>query len=249
VLAHAPRRLILSGLGDALCRCTAQADWLLSHLLLGTPFREAPFRLLEPFERELFERAAGLTRGDSAAIALLMQSLIASGKGMVLAGGSYPASQGEHVLAHTVEFLHRSEGREAPASYHGEQIGEMTLLMANLQRRILTQAAVPRLSWHAPPPEWAATYTKKIAGAEAVERLTATLHAEWSAIAARVREVTLQPVYLRGVLEAAGAPTTPEALGWTREECERAAQLAPYTRERFTFLDLAGLMGITPVLS
>src|SRR6202008_4909969 len=33
VLAAAPARMIRSGLGDCLCRPTAQADWLLSHAL------------------------------------------------------------------------------------------------------------------------------------------------------------------------------------------------------------------------
>ena len=46
VLAAAPLRLIRAGLGDSVCRPTAQADWLLSHLLLGRPYREVPFALL-----------------------------------------------------------------------------------------------------------------------------------------------------------------------------------------------------------
>src|SRR5690606_20122468 len=46
VLANAPVRLIRAGLGDSACRATAQADWLLSHMLLGRPYREAPFALL-----------------------------------------------------------------------------------------------------------------------------------------------------------------------------------------------------------
>ena len=36
VLAAAPPRMIRSGLGDSLCRPTAQADWLLSHRLTAT---------------------------------------------------------------------------------------------------------------------------------------------------------------------------------------------------------------------
>ncbi|HEX3064985.1 MAG TPA: iron-containing alcohol dehydrogenase, partial [Dongiaceae bacterium] len=37
VLAKAPLRMIRSGLGDSVCRTTAQADWLLAHLLLEKP--------------------------------------------------------------------------------------------------------------------------------------------------------------------------------------------------------------------
>ena len=44
VLAAAPVRLIRAGLGDSVCRCTAQADWLLAHLLLGRPYRARALR-------------------------------------------------------------------------------------------------------------------------------------------------------------------------------------------------------------
>ena len=46
VMAAAPRRLIAAGFGDSMCRPTAQTDWLMSHLLRGTPYRETPFTLL-----------------------------------------------------------------------------------------------------------------------------------------------------------------------------------------------------------
>ena len=39
VFAAAPPRMIRSGLGDSLCRSTAQADWLLAHRLLATGYR------------------------------------------------------------------------------------------------------------------------------------------------------------------------------------------------------------------
>ena len=54
VLAAAPPRMIRSGLGDSLCRPTAQADWLLAHLLLDQPYRTMPFVLLEDDEAQLF---------------------------------------------------------------------------------------------------------------------------------------------------------------------------------------------------
>ena len=57
VLAAAPARMIRAGLGDSLCRSTAQADWLLSHHLLGTPYRRAPFALLADDEPALLRRS------------------------------------------------------------------------------------------------------------------------------------------------------------------------------------------------
>src|SRR6185503_1006992 len=64
VMAAAPARMIRAGLGDSLCRPTAQADWLLSHHLMGTPYRNAPFAMLADDESTLFEAPDALVRGD-----------------------------------------------------------------------------------------------------------------------------------------------------------------------------------------
>lgn len=245
VLANAPLRLIRSGLGDSLCRTTTQADWLLSHLLLGTHYDEEPFRLVAEFEAELFEHAAGLAERDKHAIALLMQTLIASGKGMLLSGGSFPASQGEHMLEHTMEMLY---GATLPHHYHGEQIGVLTLLMSNLQRKFLTRAAPPKLTYHEPPEAWRNIYHDKIPDAGYVASLNEKLAESWDEICSRISTVTLQPLYLRDVLETVSAPSTLEDLGWEHDATEQAAKLTPYTRNRFTFLDLALLAGMEPIL-
>ncbi len=105
VLAAAPSRMIRSGLGDSLCRPTAQADWLLSHLLRDAPYREAPFALLAGDEGPLLESAAALMAGDLEAMRRLARMLVLSGLGMGLSGGSYPASQGEHLISHYIEMM------------------------------------------------------------------------------------------------------------------------------------------------
>jgi glycerol-1-phosphate dehydrogenase [NAD(P)+] len=46
VLSEAPKRMMRSGLGDSLCRSTAQADWLLAHCLHDGPYNELPFDFL-----------------------------------------------------------------------------------------------------------------------------------------------------------------------------------------------------------
>jgi glycerol-1-phosphate dehydrogenase [NAD(P)+] len=106
VLAAAPPRMIHSGLGDSLCRPTAQADWLLSHLLRDTPYRAAPFALLTGDEGALFESAATLLAGDLEAMRRLARTLVLSGLGMCSSGGSYP-SQGEHLISHYIEMMGR----------------------------------------------------------------------------------------------------------------------------------------------
>lgn len=138
VIAAAPVRLNKSGLGDSLARPTAQADWLLSHLLLNTPYDETPFDLLKPYEPQLFDAARGVGHNDKDIIALLMKVLLLSGLGMTIAGGSYPASQAEHMIAHAMGMLRRHPGAgRDPGTLHGEEIGVTTLYMAALQETLL----------------------------------------------------------------------------------------------------------------
>ena len=73
VLSQAPKRLIRAGLGDSLCRATAEADWLLAHLLWGNPYRTLPFDLLKDDEGPLFEQAAALMQGDKPAVSRLVR--------------------------------------------------------------------------------------------------------------------------------------------------------------------------------
>ena len=138
VLAAAPVRMIRAGLGDSVCRATAQADWLLAHLLLGRPYRRVPFALLAEDEGPLLAASAGLVSGDLDAIRRLVKTLVLSGFGMTLCGGSDPASQGEHLISHYADML----GDAAwPKAFHGEQIAVTTLTMARMQEQMLDGAA------------------------------------------------------------------------------------------------------------
>src|SRR5437660_675318 len=87
VLSAAPTRMIRAGLGDSLCRSTAQADWLLSHCLLGTPYRRAPFALLAEDEPVLLDDPQALFHGDSEAMRALARTLVLSGLGMAICNG------------------------------------------------------------------------------------------------------------------------------------------------------------------
>ena len=81
----------------------------------------------------MFAESDALVRGDLAAMARLARTLVLSGFGMTLCGGSYPASQGEHLISHYVEMM----APELPPSFHGEQIAVTTLTMAGLHERLI----------------------------------------------------------------------------------------------------------------
>jgi glycerol-1-phosphate dehydrogenase [NAD(P)+] len=246
VIAGAPVRLLRSGLGDSLARPTAQADWLLSHLLLGTPYTALPFELLKPYETELFNHADKLVAGDAAVVGLLLKTLLVSGAGMVLAGGSYPASQGEHLIAHTMEMKH---GDSLPETHHGEQIGVTTLTMAKIQQELLSRPL------HLPiRPRWedvlagylgtararhiAVATRNKYALYDRYDEIAAKLAAEDAHIREALRAESLPEERLRNVLQKAQAPTTPAELGWSDRDYDIAVAHARFIRDRFTFLDL-----------
>ena len=253
VLSKAPKRMIQSGLGDSLCRSTAQADWLLAHLLLDQPYRQAPFALLVDDEADLFANSEALLGGDLVAMRALARTLLLSGFGMTLCGGSYPASQGEHLIGHYIEMMAPSDWPEA---FHGEQIAVTTLTMARLQERLLDGPA-PRLHATAVSEAevtehfgaklgaacWAA-FTPKRLDAAGAEALNARLAANWDSFRARLRAVLRPAAELEMVLAHAGAPRRPEDLHWPRAFYRDAVRHAREIRDRYTFLDLAADSGM-----
>jgi glycerol-1-phosphate dehydrogenase [NAD(P)+] len=252
VLAAAPARLIRAGLGDSLCRPTAQADWLLAHLVRGEPYRDAPFALLAPDEPALLAESDALVRGDRAAVGRLARTLVLSGFGMAICGGSYPASQGEHLISHYADMLADPGWR---ATFHGEQVGVATLAMAALQEAMLagppprmgpTRADEAALCRHFGPTLGPACWhelARKRLDAAAADLVKQRLAAEWDRIRSRLAPVTRSAAELGAALARAGAPRTAADLGWPRAFFRDAVLHAREIRSRYTFLDLAADAG------
>jgi glycerol-1-phosphate dehydrogenase [NAD(P)+] len=251
VLAAAPRRLIAAGFGDSICRATAQTDWLLSHLLLDTPYREAPFLLLAEDEPALVSSAAALAHGDRSAIGLLAHTLVMSGFGMTICGGSYPASQSEHLIAHYIDML----GTDLPQALHGEHIAVTTLSIARLHEHILglqslrirrngDSEAAFRESFGAALGSacWSSYQSKHLDNAR-VNRLQKALDDRWPEIRARLRHVGRSANEIEAALAAAGAPTGTAMVGIPGPFYQEALLNARKIRDRFGILDLAEAAG------
>jgi len=248
VLAAAPARLIRAGLGDSACRSTAQADWLLQHLLLDRPYREVPFTLLAEDEAALMAAPAALLDGDAEAMRHLVRTLVLSGFGMTISGGSYPASQGEHLLAHYLTMM-----AELPEALHGEEIAVCTVAMATLQDHVLALDTPPvvrrcTLDRDVMMARYGAAgdvcwreLAPKLADPDLIN---GRLAAGWPALRDRIARVTIGATRIRAILEAAGAPTEPADLGWPDALFSEAKRHAREIRDRYTFLDLAADAGI-----
>ena len=253
VLCGAPQRMIRAGLGDSLCRGTAQADWLLSHLLLGTPYRGAPFALLEGDEASLLDAPEAVLARDRDAMRALARTLVLSGIGMTLCGGSYPASQGEHLISHYLDMKTDAGG---PPNLHGEQVAVATLTMARLQEAMLDAPAPvlrasaidePALRGHFGAEVGAACwreFARKRLDADGAAALTTRAAERWAAIRRATAAVRVSSTRLETIMRRAGIPVTPAELGIDAATWRAAVRHARFIRDRFTFLDLADDAGL-----
>ena len=252
VFARAPARLIRAGFGDAICRSTAEADWQLSHLLLGTEFKSAPFSLFADLEEAMVAEPEALVAGNLAAVERLARVLVLSGFGMTVCHSSAPASQGEHLISHYMEMMH-------PVSWdpplHGEQIAATTLVMARLQDQMLADGP-PRLNAgtmteagmlrHYGAEIGAACWTEaanKNFTATQTEALQAILDARWPRMREKLKSRMRPAAAIEAALRRIGAPTRYHDLNASRDFFADAIWHAREIRNRYGFLDLAADSG------
>jgi len=252
VLAAAPARLIRAGIGDSICRTTAQTDWLLGHYLRDAPYTDTPYLLQIEDEPFLLSRAAAIALGDVEGIRALTRLLVLAGLGMGIVGGSEPASMGEHLISHYVDMM----ASPHPGSLHGEQVGVATLTASRLQNALLAarppavrptridEAAMRRRYGARLGELCIAELRAKALDQRAAERTNARLEEIWPALSARLREVMLPTARLEEAMAAAGAPMRGVDLGLERRFYRDAVRHAREIRRRYTILDLAGDAGL-----
>lgn len=245
ILINSPLRLTLSGFADFICRSTTQADWLLSHLLFGTEYNTLPFTFSHDIEKILLEEYMGLTTKSTETVLLLMEALLISGIGMVIAGSSHSASQGEHMIAHAMEMVTRDY-----SSLHGEKVAVATITMASLQDKILSiQNPIVK-----PSPvnmehitecfgnhEFAKILEQKQFMQQSIDKI---IHEKWEDISHTIKKISQPAHSLQKIFAELSIPHLPEHLGWNNEQYYKIMNLAFATRNRFTFLDLANCIKI-----
>lgn len=246
ILAAAPTRLIQSGVGDALCRSTAQADWFLSHKILNTPYKGAPFALLQGDEAYFMEAGERLINGDRDAVTRLAYNLILSGIGMLLCKGSYPASQGEHLIAHALEMKYPKQMAEFT---HGEVVGVTTLTMAARQEGMMASSTPPalllktkgqiELFWGGALGGscWKSVQDKFPNQLE-IDLAQASLNERWEKIRLQWQAMKVSCGQLELILHAINACMVPKDLHMSLMQYTEIVEYSPTIRGRFTSLDL-----------
>ncbi len=232
VLRHAPLRMIQSGIGDTLCRSTIQADVQLSQRFYGTPDYAGWFNQMYVAEFGLLNAIeVSDTLRDSEVIDALMQALLISGAAMQDAGSSAPASQGEHMIAHLLEMRYPSV---AECYYHGEVIAVTTQTMRKIQESVT-------LGNHYHPSPFPVNDLRPFADEMQINAWTNAYACKPEATIQLDPSTSLPPLLstetLTYYLQRAGCPLVPQDIDLSAEDYDACVSLAPFTRDRLTYLD------------
>lgn len=254
VNAAAPAYLLAAGLGDCLCRPTAQVDWLLSNRLFETYYTEVPFAIQAADEAELFARTTDLAEGDVEAVGYLHRVLTLCGFGVSFTGTTHHGSMGEHQISHYIDSVARERH---PGTLHGQQVGVASLTMARLQTALLAAEAAPVVKptvvdeddmraryGEAMFPIVLGEFRQRALDKAGAAALNAKIEAIWPELRRALRAVSLPPERMKQALASAGGPTNAGELGCEIGLYREAVLHAREIRNRYSALDLAADAGL-----
>jgi glycerol-1-phosphate dehydrogenase [NAD(P)+] len=254
VSAAAPAYLSAAGLGDSLCRPTAQIDWWGSHRLFATFYSQTPYLLQQADEPLMMAHAAGLSSGDVTAVGYLHRVLTLCGLGNCFTKVSHHGSMGEHQVSHWIDMF---AGDEHPGTIHGQQVGAASIIIAKLQQQILALDKPPRvrptrIDEAAMLARYGdeigrmciAEYRKKALDEAGATALNDRLAAIWPVLRSELQPMTVPVETMRGALISAGGPVDGESLGLPPRVWRNAIKYAREIRNRWSFLDYADDAGL-----
>jgi len=122
ILKNSPKRMIIAGCADLLCKATSVKDWELGRDELGEYYCPFIARLtLSSFH----ENIEFLRRGcEAEAIGEHALTILKSSIAMLLFGSSRPNSGSEHLISHYLDTYYKTR------AMHGEQVAIGTILMS-----------------------------------------------------------------------------------------------------------------------
>lgn len=253
VSAGAPSYLAASGFADCVARSVAQVDWWMSHRLLDTLYRTAPYDIQLEDEIALNKSAHLLPKGDLEATARLYRVLTLCGLGIGFIGMSHPGSMGEHQISHYIDCF---AGDKHPGTLHGQQVGVASLTMARIQQGLLAQDEAPVMKptpidldgmkgrMGATADQCLEQLQRKAFNEETVDAVNAKLAEIWPTLREEVQAFLIPVAEMERLLKAAGAPTTAADLGLDLDFYLEAVRHGHEMRDRFSFVDIAANAGL-----
>lgn len=134
ILKKAPKRMLISGLGDMLAKYVSLCEWRISHLVTGEYYCETVAQLVRDAVKKCTDNAAGLLKREDAAVQAVFEGLIIGGVAMNYAGLSRPASGVEHYFSHVWDMRGLEFG--TPVDFHGIQCAIGTRYAVGIYHRL-----------------------------------------------------------------------------------------------------------------
>ncbi len=134
VLKNAPKRMLISGLGDMLAKYVSICEWRLAHVITGEYYCEEIADLMRTAVEKCTQNAAGLLNREEDAVAAVFEGLILGGVAMNYAGVSRPASGVEHYFSHIWDMRALEFG--ACEDFHGIQCAIGTLYATKIYEQL-----------------------------------------------------------------------------------------------------------------
>ena len=259
VLCQAPPAMTAAGYADLMAKVVCGADWILADALGVEPVDARAWEIVQGGLRGALADPAGARAGGKRAVAALAEGLMLSGFAMQRTRTSRPASGAEHQFSHLWDMTHHTHGGRAPS--HGFKVGVATRFVAALYEQALATpfGQLDVVAACAQWPEWPAAEARaralfagtdfpelgvqetraKYVTREKLARQLEALRTGWPQLRERLSAQLFTGAEVKRRLDAAGAPSGPEAIGLSLARLCDSVIPAQHIRRRFTVLDLA----------
>ena len=239
ILALAPKKLLLSGIGDMAAKLVSVCEWRISALINGEYYCETVAKMMRKYCRVAFLYAKDAVKGSPEAIGMIAEGLASVGMAMSFAKTTRPASGVEHYYSHLWDMRALENGRQS--ELHGLQVGVGTLLalekyeklkniVPNREKALSFAARFDISAWERDVRDYFGHSAEKIIEIEHREgkydrekhgkRLDRIIE-NWDGILQIINEELVPASFVRDLFCEIGHPVTPNDVGITFPQAER----------------------------
>lgn len=264
IIGNAPSTMTAAGYADLMAKIPAGADWLLSNQLGIDPIDPTVWHMMQDNIPTALSHPKAIANKEPSAVGQLVEGLVMSGCAMQIQRSSRAASGADHLFSHLWDMEHHTcNGR--PVS-HGFQVSIGALSSAALYECALKtdfqeldiehcvatwpsleeqQQQVRETFSNTPYAEKCAEeVAAKYVDQKGLRKQLSCLKRKWPHIKEMLSRQLGNIDNMTQCLVMAGAPTTPEEIGFDRDELRESYKRAWMIRRRITILDLAVRTGL-----
>lgn len=263
IISAAPKKLLLSGIGDMTAKLISICEWRIGHIVTGEYYCEEVAQMMRTFCRLARENAVEAVNGNPDATAKIIEGLALVGIAMAYAGTSRPASGVEHYYSHLWDMRALEAHRQS--ELHGIQVGVGTVLALkkyeklpeikpDREKALAHAAAFDKAEWERSVREYFGSSAEKIIAIENREgkyarenhavRLERIIN-NWDEILRIVKEELVPAAEIESLFRQIGHPTTPEQIGEPSGSAEEAFRHTGDIRDKYILSRLLWDLGET----